>query len=214
VNFLITTLLLLITSCSSIPQTLNTETIYKKDLKFWVNKKLISGVGVVPRAIAYDIYIEKEKGKIDLLTLTTCHRSIQISEEGSKASYQLMPSEIEASSGCPLDLGAYDAKGRHAWGYLLFESDKLRLPAKILCNGDVTISQGASICQSQIGTIQKLIFSNSVKALASDGCKIEKVGTDFEYEMTKNFCYYAFIDDNGLVHDHTAFGYEQFIIRD
>jgi hypothetical protein len=207
-------LFLLLFSCASYNQPLNTTTIYKKDLTFWVNDKKIVGVGVVPKAANYEIFIDYKAGNIDLLSLVTCHRQINLAKQDHKLTYNLSPSKIELEGNCPLDLGVYDLKGRHGWGYLIFSRAENKLMAKIECNGEVYENEGVSICQGQIGTAQRITFTSAVKEAASPGCELKKIGNAFEYEVKKDFCYFSFIDSNHNFHDHTAFGYETFIIRE
>jgi hypothetical protein len=204
----------LLSACSSINQSLNSDTVYKKDVRFWVGKKRIVGMGVVPRADVHEIFIQYDEGKIDLLSVTSCHRNDQITNEGSKAYYVYKPAPIERDSGCPLDIGIYDKKGRHGWGYLLFERTENLLPVFLQCNGETTTAIGVSVCQAQIGSVQRLSFDRDVKVAASEGCDVHQIARTFDYEVSKEFCYYSFIDDAGNVLDHTSFGYETFIYRE
>lgn len=204
-------LLLLFAGCSTVVPKMDVNTVYKKDVNFTVNGKKFKGVGVVPRAVNYEISIEYPQGKIDLLSISNCHRDIQASSEGTKANLTFIPNDIEKD--CPLDIGVYDEKGRHGWGYLFFEREDAILPAKLLCNGETIIARGVSACQSKIGTVQKIIFGYPVRGVSSEGCQFKQNGQEFEYEVVKNFCYYAFSDDHGNIHNHSIFGYETFPIR-
>lgn len=208
-------ILLFLVSCSSVVQQLNTTTHYKKDITFWVNDKKFVGVGVAQKADSYEIYIERSKGKIDVLTLSTCHRNITIEDEGSKAKYVFVPTSIEKESGCPLEIGIYDKQGRHGWGYLLFRQSGSDLAAKMECNGQQTAPVGTSICQSKFGTIQRISFDSPVTFNSAAGCSINKISDkSFEYIMSRGHCYFGFADSNYNFHDHRSFGFEEFIIRE
>lgn len=204
--------LLFLFSCSNIVQKLDINTVYKKDVVFTVNGKKITGMGVVPKAMNYEVVFEYPQGKIDLLSLYTCHRDKQLPNEGSKATYQFTPTDLDLD--CPLQIEIYDKKGRHGWGFLLFERPELQLPAKLLCNGEITIAKGMSVCQAKIGTTQRISFGYPVTVDPEKGCPISQKGTDFEYEIVKDLCYYGFIDSSGNLHNHVSFGYETFIFRD
>ncbi|UOF83072.1 hypothetical protein [Caudoviricetes sp.] len=206
--------LLFLVSCSMPSQQLSTTSLYKKDVTFWVNDRQYVGVGVVPHGTKYKMYFEFPKGNIDLITLTTCHRSVQVEDKDHGYNYTFTPNILEKESACPLDVGIYDKKGRHGWGYLLFEKPENNLLATLECNGENIQANGVSICQGRMGTLQRINFKGETNGVAADGCEFTKVGNSFEYEMAKGFCYYSFSDGAGNIHDHTTYGYETFIIRE
>lgn len=195
------------------PQKLNTATNYEKDISFWVNGKAIKGVGSVPLSLSYEIEIKYTFGKINVLTLETCHRNITLENQGNKTSYTFTPSDIEKKDSCPLDIGIYDLKGRDGWGFLQFEREEATLVAGIQCNGDYWKAKGVSICQSKVGTLQKIGFDVPVKAANDDGCKLTQAGNEFTYEVKNGYCFLEFEDAQGNFHEHTIFGYQTFIIR-
>jgi hypothetical protein len=207
-------LLLFIAGCASPTQKLTTTVKYKKDVRFTVNGKKIKGMGVAIPAAEYEIEIEYNFGNMDLLTFSTCHREIQMEGEGSKAKYVFKPTEIEIKGNCPLDIGIYDKKGRHGWGFLLFNNHGFSLPAKVQCNGESYSINGVSACQSQIGTVQSINFSQPVILDSTEGCKAEKNGNSFEYTMASDFCRFGFMDSAGNFHSHESYGYETYIIRE
>jgi hypothetical protein len=205
-------LIFLLVACSDVTQKLDTVTIYKKDVLIEINKQIIVGVGSVPSAKKYDIYIKNPPANLDFMTLTTCHRNIAIANAGKIAYYEYIPNALE--SNCSMEIDAFDKKGRHGWGYIVFQNSSLKLPAKMMCNGDVVDVMGASACQSQIGTVQWIMFTKPVKVQATDGCEIKVDGEIAEYRMHKEYCTFSFKDDQGNTHDHTSYGYETYIVRD
>jgi hypothetical protein len=204
---------LILFSCSTVNQKLTTDIVYKKDVAFTANNKKIAGMGIIPKAPNYEILIEYKSGNIDLLTLTSCHRQVILEKQGSKVNYTYTPSKVELDTSCPLDIGIYDQKGRHGWGFLGFTRSENKLIAKVECNGESGELEGVSLCQGNIGTIQRLTFSTNIKAIASQGCSFSQRENIIEYQMKKDFCYFSFVDDKNNFHDHTSFGYETFIIR-
>lgn len=206
---------LVLIGCSNVSQPLDIRADYQRDIIFKVNGKTIKGVGVVPFSISYDLQIDYNYGKINLLTFSTCHREIPLENQENRVGYLFFPSDIEKSDSCSLKISIYDLKGRDAWGLLLFERPDANLVAIIQCNGDMVKAKGVSVCQSKVGTVQKIIFATPVKMEALPGCKItQKVDNQFEYEVTKGFCYISFKSAQGEIHDHTIYGYDHFIIRE
>lgn len=201
--------------CTTTPQKLSPEVIYKKDVTFWVGDKKIVGMGVAPEAESYKLYIDYPKGKIDFLTLTTCHRQVTVENKDHGFNYLFKPTAIEKEGICPLDIGIYDKKGRHGWAYLFFENAANLLAAKVECNGEQISADGVSVCQGPVGSIQRINFdSPEVIAASSEGCEITKMGKFFQYKISKGFCYFSFKDPSGQFHDHTSFGHETFIVRE
>ncbi len=211
-------LLIFLMGCSSVVQQLTTSTNYMMDVPFSVNGKAFVGVGVAPKAESYKIEIKYPYGKISVLTLETCHRNLPIQNDGTKASFLFIPSQFELDDNCALDIGVYNSKSQDAWGRLQFERDDATLSAFVECNGQQISAKGVSLCESKVGTVQRISFSKPVKVKMAPNCKIDALPPiantwDFEYMVQKGYCYYTFSDDDGNYHEHTIRGWETFIIR-
>jgi hypothetical protein len=207
-------LFLFFIGCASVSQTLTTTTEYMMDVPFIVNGKAFSGVGVAPLASSYKIEIHYPYGKISVLTLSTCHRDIPVQNDGTKAIYPFVPSDLELEENCELNIGVYNAKAQDGWAILQFERDDAKLIAQVECNGDKFFAKGVSLCQSKIGTTQRISFSVPVKVEIDPDCKLTTISPGvFEYDVQKGFCFFTFEDNDGNYHEHSIYGYETFIIR-
>ena len=186
------------------------------------------GVGaiVLPYSAEYNIKIASP-GKLDLFTLTTCHRE-HIKESagrtgffgggGKEVEYVFTPVEgIERGEyACPIQLGGYEQKkGRHAWGFIDFESPSLELTALIKCNGWTRHSRGVSVCQSREGLIQYIEFNGQTLAASSCASTTSDDRKVFRYKAPKGECVIRFKDLLlGDEHRHTVIGYEGILIRE
>lgn len=205
---------------SSAPQQqLDPKKVYKYDIKLTVND--VSGIGtlVVPRAKKYVVKGETS-GKLDLLTITTCHRDISWSPSGNKFEYIYEPSEsLESNGACPLFVGGYDKKGQHSWGIVEFEGEQEKLPGLLKCNGYGQTFNGVSLCQSRQSLIQFIEFENPVKTATSGNCTLPvalKEGRRYEFPIVKGHCVYAFMEIEGQkrIHRMTTIGYEGILLRE
>ena len=217
-----------VVGCTSVPQKLDPDAFYKRDMEITVNGYQSEGVLVVPKAKKYDFKIEA-KGKLDLFTFTTCHREKTKENAGEKGWFSdkktrkmtFFPSpDIEASHlSCPVQLGGYERdKGRHSWGFVDFEHESLNLPALLKCNGSVSNHTGVSACQSKNGLIQEIVFSEPVLAAKNPECG-ELTSTDektFRFKMPKGQCTFRFLTKTGEKkwHRMTTLGYQQILIRE
>lgn len=205
---------LFLESCASVTQPLDTSTNYMKDVPFKVNGVSYVGVGVAAKTPSYTIEIDYPYGKINVLTLDSCHRNIKEEPNSSKATYYFSPSALELEDSCMLEIGIYDLKGRDGWILIQFEEDLATLIGLEECNGETLHALGISICQSKVGTLQRISFNDPVKYKTSDpSCKLTQNENSYEYEVVSGYCYFTFMDDRGAYHKHTVYGYQGPIIR-
>ncbi len=121
----------LIAACSEgggVP--LNEE--FKKTLKVTVNGLNGSGILVVPKAPNYDIAVSLDE-RAELIKLTTCHREIIVERTSfaSKASHKVsfkIQSGLENEGFCPINIGAFDKQGQHAWGLIEIKNGAVKAP--------------------------------------------------------------------------------------
>lgn len=215
-----------LTGCSLVNQKLDPEKFYRRDIKLEINGEKFDGVAVPKRADEYEIKI-KAKGKIDMLTIRSCHREEHFEEpssgwfsSGKSFKYTFRPIKgIEDGRGCLLDIGAYEKeKGRHSWATIDFETETENLPAIVMCNGEKwnTDPGSVSICQARTGTIQKIIFDHRVKISPDEErCKVFKTKDEmtYEYLMPLGECVVYFADKYQNVHRHVSVGYDEILVR-
>lgn len=212
--------------CTSIPQRLDPDLFYKRDMEIRVNGHQGEGVLVIPRASSYNFDI-KAQGKLDLFTLTTCHREQTKEHAGDKGwfknanhrKFEFIPAPLEADSlACPVQLGGYERiKGRHSWAFIDFEHPNLSLPAFLNCNGAQYNTKGVSVCQSKTGLLQEIRFTEQVLWPQENTC-IKLMSNDekkFRFKMPKGQCIFRFVTKSGEERWHrmTTIGYQQILIR-
>lgn len=218
-NILYGMFLLIIVGCSSAQGPLDTNQIYKNDILMTVNGVKYQGTGVISKAQKYNILVETEE-KMDLLTISSCHRDVTIENAKKAYTYSYVPNEIEAQGSCTVRVGGYSKNsGKHSWGFLEFEEGP-GLIVNLQCNGKLeSLSNGVSVCQSHEGLIQRIIFEKPV-AIAQksliDSCKPQTVDNKvWTYYMPKGECVINFFEVGGkLVHRHTSIGYMSYILRE
>lgn len=213
---------LFIFSCASVPQKLDPSIFYKRDMELKVNGVLSKGVVITPRATSYSLEI-KAPGKINLFTLTTCHREETFEESGDgqhERSFSFIPNALESEkTACPIQLGGYERiQGRHSWGFIDFEHPGMTLLADVNCNGAFKKYKGVSACQAKAGLIQEIAFKVKVLwPLKSTCIKIEsKDEKRIRFKMPKGECSVRFVTKSGPEQWHriTLLGYEKILIRE
>ena len=209
----------LFVSCASVSQKLDPNVFYKRDIQISINGKKAIGAVVVPRAESYHFEI-KTPGRLDLFTLTTCHREETFEALSTKVrSFDFKPISIELGQlACPVHLGGYEKiRGRHSWAFIDFEHPSLLLRAEIKCNGVQRNTSGVSLCQAKVGLIQEIKFKQPVIWPKKLTC-IELSSDDektFRFKMPRGECTSRFLSKTGkkLWHRFTTLGYEKILIR-
>ncbi len=233
-------IVLLLTSCSAfdVKQAVDPDTIYKRDFELNVNGQKGTGILVAKYAKEYKIHM-RSKGKLDLLTIESCHRSEsfekasnmeevtvrrffrkkkKLKKDSSAFEYIYKPVPgIEDVSSCPLLIGGYDEKGRHSWAMIEFESPQWILEGHLGCNGDKESALGVSACQSKEGLIQLISFDVPVKISPDPQCPIEQLSPkEFQLEIRKDHCAYVFMESEGekRIHRLITVGFEKILFRE
>jgi hypothetical protein len=215
-------LLLLLASCTTVDQKLKTDEFYKRDMIIEFEGVKSEGFVVLPKRNSYKLRFHA-KGKLDLFTLTTCHREITaekirggiFNQVGTEYEMQFTPIEGIETSNCPIFIGGYDEqRGRHSWGAIEIADPSMDLEAQTLCNGEKRNHKGISICQSKEGLIQEISFPEPVRTAFEGSCKMDSPdGKTFLYEMIKGECAFVFMAKDGRMHRLTTLGYEKIIVR-
>jgi len=213
----------LIAGCSSVPLKLDPKVMYKRDMKISFDGQSYSGVAVLPDKASHEITIET-KGKLDLLTITTCHREFTAENLSSggifgKNKYTFLYAPIPGIEDeyCPIDIGGYEAlKGRHSWGFLDMKTKGENVEALLHCNGELKNVSGVSVCQSKLGLVEKINFSQEMAVAPSENCKtmISPDLKSYEFEVAPGVCVYKFRSRDNQYHRLTTIGYEDIVIRE
>lgn len=217
-------LLIALSGCSTVSQKLEPGVFYKRDMDLAVNGSSGVGVVVVPNRSIYEMDI-RSKGKLDLFTLTTCHREDSREKAGEdglfgdkkrvKLIYAPVVGIETGELACPVQLGGYSVSGKHSWGFVDFESPELTVDATVKCNGSTYKTHGVSVCQSKAGLLQEIIFADVMDTVKGSCGKLESDdGKAYRYTMPKGQCAWMFMDKGGEIHRHTTIGYESILVRE
>lgn len=218
--------MLLLVGCSNLPQPLDSNKFYRRDIAVEVNGQSFEGVSVIPRASEYRMKI-KPKGELNMVLITSCHREDSFTP-GSKGGglfskkdptfdYTYRPQAGLEDSYCPLRINAFDKsnQGQHSWAFMDFTGPET-LQATMACNGELSVGNGVSVCQSKAQLIQSIRFPKNVRLSPDKECDTfpEKYGREFQFAIPLGECVYAFLSDDGEVHRLTTVGYQGVLVRD
>lgn len=203
----------------------NPDIYYKRDAIIKYGGREYIGVAVLPKAAKYDLEF-KFNNDLTLFTLRTCHREFTqdefrsggwFSRKENSISIAYEPQAgIEAPGYCPVEIGGFDVKGRHGWGFIDFESDTEKLSALVKCNGNRRVFNGVSVCQSLQGLLTSIVFPVKVHAAESDCFAPEtKDNMTYTLQMPSKRCIYLFREQEGeqRFHRFTTIGYESVLLR-
>jgi len=218
-----------LSSCSLVNQSLDPDTIYRRDIVVTINGEKFVGTGVPKRSDKYEMEI-KAKGVINMMTISTCHREVQMEfkdpgwfQKGNIQKWTYTPVKgIEDVKGCMMEIGAFEkGKGRHGWAAIDFLNGFETVPATLQCDGGTKQVGPVSICQAKFGLVQKIIFDRRMKVAPDrDECKVLRTdpGETFEkvytFQMPQEECTYYFGDKDGKFHRLTLIGYQSILVRD
>lgn len=227
VNLLL--VLYICTSCALPKNAVDTSTLYKLDMVMDINGKVFHGTAAPTRSDSYKIHIYA-KGDLDLFTLETCHR-----EEATESAWNVVdkkgffkrkvtnkreviftfkPNDLEKDM-CSVMLGGYEmTKGRHSWAFIDFQDKARSIYGTSLCNGKIVGNPSVSVCQSKVGLVQKISFSEDVIGACDDGCGLTKqMGKEFFIDTAKGYCACLFKAKDGRTHRLTTIGYDKILMR-
>lgn len=207
-------------SCATVPQTLNPALFYKRDMMLSLDGNTGEGVLVAGAAVAgvRKNFSVTAKAPMTLYTFITCHREVAFSNlPQTVASYFTPVAGLEDQPGCGLSFNGLDEKeGQHSWGYVDFQDPQTVLPHVVKCNGETWNSAGVTVCQSRQGNVQRIEFPVPVVVAAEPQCpKLDAADRqNFEFPLPHGKCIYRFEEISGKRQARvTTFGYESILIR-
>lgn len=173
------------------------------------------GIVVVPSAERYSIDGESD-GDMDLLSITTCHRDIQIQNNDKKFNYIYTPDQ-SVERDCGMVITSLEKKpGRHSWGYIEFENSYYSAPAMLHCNGSQNLFKSVSVCQGLQGTTQLIEFKEPMSVSPDPKCAPIKSEDKkkFYVNLSRGECVYVFMTDAKSFHKLTTLGYDSVLLKD
>lgn len=208
-------LALMLGGCAGIPQKLDTNIYYRRDLPFCTEGYgCFEGMTTLPKQSSYTFDIApKGDANIDLLIVTTCHRNTSfertssgwfIFQKKNRFRYVYTPNPlIEGDGDCTLVFQTYEKDlGRHQWAVILFEHPKYTLNYTLYCDGNTEQVNGVGGCQSKEGLRQGVSFKERVMIEPDKNCPVPFRGDKAIYEFPVGYkqCGYTFrsIDTNKL----------------
>lgn len=222
VGLVIVIILLHFQSCAS-PQIPNDPNkIYKMDAD--VATKEFSANGMLAVTTIKPLYtIEvNTSDKISFISLRTCSRETTSSDPGTilnrkKYVVNYAPNEIERAGACPVLISAFNEKGTYSVGFIDFIDPSTTLPAESVCGAITSSSNGISVCQERVSSMELIRFPVEVMTSPEKGCEMTSPnrGKEFTYRVKKGFCTYPFIEveEPHRIHRLTVFGYESAQVR-
>lgn len=207
-----------LTSCASVSdqkaQSASPEKIYKRNLSIQIDGKKFQGTYLAPNKKAYKIKI-RSKVSVELLKINTCHREETALKIGRKHEYTYVVTPLEQSRPCPMEIGAFDTKGKHAWAFIDFYRGGIEnLSATLSCNGAATKSTGASLCQARAGLLQMIQFNEAVKVKSpSKDCSVpqSRDGKIWKVKISPKKCIYVFYKSSKSIHRLTTLGFQDYL---
>jgi hypothetical protein len=220
--------LFVLSGCAGIPQKLDTDIYYRRDMPFCVGSfGCFDGMTVLPKQSSYAFEVApKGDADIDLMIVTTCHRNKSyektssgwfIFQKKNRFRYTYAPNpQIEGDGDCSLVFNTFEKNmGRHAWAVILFEDPKYQLPMTVYCDGDVTQAKGVAGCQSKEGLKQGLEFTERVMIEPDKGCPLpgRNGGKVYEFPIKYKECGYTIRGESGRIGTLFTVGYRGELVR-
>ena len=192
--------------------------IYKNDITILTRNpdREFMGVGTLPRKSLHTLEFLAED-KVDLLSIRSCSREEILREPKSvfnkrKFLYNYRPNEIETSGNCALTIHALSKSGLFAAAFIDIEDEYTTLPAHVVCGEITEDTNGVSVCEERVGSVEMIRFDVEVLTDPDAGCELESGnrGKQFEYKIKKGWCSYSFIQASPpyRMHRHSTHGYE------
>lgn len=211
----------LLWSCSSVSMPVDAAIVYRMDMDLEIGGRKGNGMLVAPNWKEYEI-LAKSAGKLDLFIFSTCARE-EYQEEAwdkgwfktkLKTKFQYKPNPKIEKHNCDMRLaGAEKIKGRHSAGYIVFEESQYTMPAKIICNGKESNSNGSSACQSRSGILVQIEFSRKVRGKSPCADIKSKDEKTFRVAIPRSTCAVGFQDGDKNRHKLILRGYDQIPLR-
>jgi hypothetical protein len=205
-------------------QEVSQNTFYRRDMKVSVDGVDYPGYGVLPVKDSYEFKVQTNH-EMDRFKQITCHREIieeKVGDKGflskaTKYSFTLRRlNSVERSDPCPLELIASADSNDHTWAYFDFAAADEKLPAKIECDGWNATYNGVSVCQSAVGLMQKISFSEPVKTSFDADCPMPPAPDEktFIFPINAGKCVYIFYGTTSKqFHRLTTLGWQDVWLR-
>jgi hypothetical protein len=182
------------------------------------NNVFYDGIATLENKPNYQFQFQSQ-GFIDLLTIETCHQyKTYTKEKILKRKYldiEYTPMQLEKEKvACPMFISSYEKdKGRHSFGIIEFKRDQYQLKYQLECDGKKISDQGVALCQSKVGTTQRLTFEIDTSFVSSKKCKetIKKIGNYYEIKVIKDLCIFTFKSESKFAR-LTTFGFESVLV--
>ena len=197
---------------------------HRADMQFTIGNQVFDGIASTPLRNVQDIKI-KSKVPIDRLQITSCARDRVFrdidgggwfgTQPGKEMTYRYEPNEKEQEVPCFLYVEAYSKRQLTSWGMIAFSKEE-RLPAALDCNGLREKFGGLSICQTNHGLEQSIIFQEPIVDFEADKhCNlVRKSDYKFDVKPELGFCVATFMNDAGEMHRMLMLGYQSVLVRE
>lgn len=225
-NIILVFIFLQLTSCAFPPVKIDTAKNYKLDI-FISNRPSgdqyqAEGMIVLPKKLLYTITFEAES-RINYISFKTCSREITANDPSvglnrKKYLINYAPNEIEKDGKCPTLISAFNKEGMLSVGFISYEDPSFPLSAINICGEKTMKTNGASVCQGRVGSIQRIRFEQEMITSPDEGCEMESEtrSKEFTYQIKKGFCAYIFVEikQPHRMHKLDTYGYNEIQIKD
>lgn len=209
--------------CAQYQQELSNKVIYKNDMQIELDGVKYNGNAVIPLKTEYK-FTFKSISKMDMLIFTSCHRDVNIENAGGhfspkEADFIYRPIYPIETRYCPIKIAAINQEGKNTFGQMDIIDSSVSLPAKLTCNGDKSMVNGASFCESLYGLKQMIEFPVEVVISGNNKRCTELVSGDkkqFIFDISMGDCVYNIMEILPPNREHrlTTKGYQQIILRE
>ena len=197
----------LLHSCGHRPS-FQLEKTYRKDLRFSDSAGTHEGTYIASVKDRHHFrLLFREKPR--LVKIRSCHREIVYENPGKSLDFTYSPEAglEDKIDPCFLEFASFSASGYNQTALVDFRRDET-LEAMLTCNGERSIHQGVSICQSREGLLQRLEFDAPVSADGLASCpKLVGNAQTFIFPISMGICLYFFYDGTKF-HKLVTFGYD------
>lgn len=187
-------------------------------MDIFIKNKEYEGLGVLvlPKKDLYTIEFETD-AKISMISFRSCSRTVMANDprvglNRKKYSINYRPNEVESEGACSVTITSLNKDNSFNVGFIDFEDPKTVLAATNVCGGSSEKTNGVSICQEKVSSMERIKFEDEVMTSPDFGCDIDKTeGYEFNYKVSNGICIYVFVSkkDPTKVHRHTVIGYQE-----
>lgn len=122
------------------------------------------GVLVVPEAARYRMKFRADQDP-ELATIKNTHREIPLKKQDSEFELEVATNEVElGGADNSFEVRVFARKLWYQGGLILVRPPSYQAPATLFCNGVTSQEVGVAGCQARAGSVQRLRFSQQVRA--------------------------------------------------